>query len=157
MKQRGFTLLEVLIVLVIIAVLMAIALPIYQSYISKSHVGAVNAEVASLKTAFDICVSDGRLTPATCNLGATSSKFQAPGGNTSNGGAPPNGGVPVMSMSADGSGTITATFGGTAQAKLAAAGATLTYARDASGNWSCTTSAVPVDYVPTGCRDSAAP
>jgi type IV pilus assembly protein PilA len=151
MIQRGFTMLEVLIVLAIISVLVAIALPIYTGALEKSNVGAVNSEVAALKTAFDVCVADNRLTPATCDFGATSSKFQTPGGNTFNGGAPTSGGVPVATMQPDGSGSLKATFGGNSYAELAAAGASITYARDTDGNWSCTTDLVPLKFVPLGC------
>jgi type IV pilus assembly protein PilA len=151
MKKRGFSLLELMIVLAIIAILVAIALPIYADYVIKSDVGAVNAEVASLKTAFDICVNDGRLTPATCDLGATSSKFQAPGGNTQAGGAPATGGVPVVTMNPDGSGSIKGTFGGSSAAELSAVPASISYNRDTSSNWSCQTSGIRLKFVPSGC------
>lgn len=151
MKQRGFTLLELMIVLAIIAVLVAIALPIYTNALEKSNVGAVNAEVAGLKVNFDVCVADNRLTPATCDMGATSSRFQLAGGNTASGGAPATGGVPVATMQPDGSGSLKATFGGNSYAELAAASASITYTRDTDGNWSCTTDSVPLKFVPLGC------
>lgn len=151
-RHSGYTLLELLIVLAIISILVAIALPIYTDFLEKSNVVAVNSEVASLKTGFDACVAEGATTPAKCGFGATSSKFQAEGGNTMTGGAAPaTGGVPIAVMNDDGSGSLQATFGGSSYAPLRASGATITYTRDTDGSWKCTTVGVPLKFVPIGC------
>jgi len=59
-KQQGFTLIELMIVVAIIAILAAIALPAYQDYVSKSKVTAALADLASHKTQFEMEVSEGR-------------------------------------------------------------------------------------------------
>ena len=53
-NQKGFTLIELMIVVAIIAILAAIALPAYQDYTSKSKVTAALADLASHKTQFEM-------------------------------------------------------------------------------------------------------
>src|SRR5690606_39244347 len=52
-KQQGFTLIELMIVVAIIAILAAIALPAYQNYVAKSQVTAGLADIRGGVTAFE--------------------------------------------------------------------------------------------------------
>lgn len=59
-NQKGFTLIELMIVVAIIGILAAVALPQYQDYTAKSQVGSAYAEVTSLKTQFEVAVNEGK-------------------------------------------------------------------------------------------------
>ena len=53
--QQGFTLIELMIVVAIIGILAAVAIPQYQNYVIKSQVTRAIAEASDLKTAVEPC------------------------------------------------------------------------------------------------------
>lgn len=164
--QKGFTLIELMIVVAIIAILAAIALPQYQNYISRSQVSRVMGESGNLKTAVEYCVSNGRtaaihsnipagtaLPPTECSLDAAASTILT-GAQQGSGAAPLAGtGYPqVVITAATGAATITSTFGNGANASLTTAGANeLVWTRSVDGTWTCATT-VEQKYRPTGCQ-----
>lgn len=58
-NQKGFTLIELMIVVAIIGILAAVALPQYQQYTAKSQVTACYGEISSGKTQFELLTLEG--------------------------------------------------------------------------------------------------
>ncbi|GEK43918.1 pilin [Acinetobacter johnsonii] len=142
--QKGFTLIELMIVVAIIGILAAIAIPQYQNYIAKSQVSRAMAELGALKTAYEDCLNNGKSAAGACAMGWTASNIltqTTPGIKAD--------GTNTAALAEDG--TIVGTFSGNAAETLKATTAkTVTWTRTAAGAWSCATTA-PTKYAPSGC------
>lgn len=79
MLQKGFTLIELMIVVAIIGILAAIAVPAYQDYTIRSRVSEAASLAGAVRTAIDVTFSEGfqlgsiPLTPASINVSASTS------------------------------------------------------------------------------------
>ena len=66
--QQGFTLIELMIVIAIVAILSAIGLPAYQGYLQKAALTDMLQTTIPFKTAVELCTIE-RGDPASCNSG----------------------------------------------------------------------------------------
>lgn len=137
-KSNGFTLIELMIVVAIVGILAAVALPAYQDYTKRARV----TEGLSLANGLKTAVSEFQ---ASRNQWPTSNGDLGVGSDLS--------GASVRSVSVGGGGEITVTF----NAKVGD-GETLTLKPELlqSGGiiWKCTGGTLVAAYRPTECRGS---
>jgi len=140
--QKGFTLIELMIVVAIIGILAAIAIPAYQDYIARSQVSEAVTLMGGAKTAIEENVSQTGTFPTDLTvLGvAQTGKYVST--------------VVATNTGTSGAGTITATMK-TAAVSNGIKGATAQMTRTTAGVWTCATGAtggLAAKYLPQSCR-----
>ena len=135
--QRGFTLIELMIVVAIIGILAAVALPAYQDYTIRAKVSELILQASGFKTSVsEAAQSNGTL------LGSGTGLVVASTGKVTGG-------------SVGGSGTITIQGSNTTTSVGTAVQVVLTpsfSATDGKVIWTCTASTAIHKYMPAECR-----
>ena len=132
--QQGFTLIELMIVVAIIGILAAIALPAYQDYIGRAKVSEVILAASSARTAISEAASAQGSIPAAYSIQTQLSHY--------------------VSGVTYGNSIITATAKSTGIAAIDGQNITLTGAYVAATgqvNWTCSGS-IPAKYRPATCQ-----
>jgi len=73
-KQAGFTLIELMIVVAIIGILAAVAIPAYQDYLKRSKVTEVAAAAAACKTSLSEYIASKNAFPASADIAGCSTQ-----------------------------------------------------------------------------------
>ncbi|ART64291.1 pilin [Kushneria marisflavi] len=140
-RQGGFTLIELMIVVAIIGVLAAIAVPRYQDYVARSETGSALATLKSSQVSIEESVLRGQTLSMTPNdagfIGITPADVKM--GTLS---------IPAKNDSNNGVASVQIAFGTGASSSLTGKNIALNRTKD--GAWSCTAT-VDAQYMPKAC------
>lgn len=130
--QKGFTLIELMIVVAIIGILSAFAVPAYQDYTMKTHASEMLSASSAMKTAVGICaLNGGDLTACDSGLAGVPATQTFPEFDISS-----TDGVITATVGASGKGSLANGDTVTLTPTLLASGAGVTWAVACSGaNW----------------------
>ncbi|WP_410474925.1 pilin [Guyparkeria sp. TX1] len=141
--QKGFTLIELMIVVAIIGILAAIALPAYQDYTARAQASEGFTSTAGLRADIAVFSSEnGTLTGVGSDSAITTAASELNGKYFS-----------TVAVATDGTGTITVTFDDGVLAGITDSNLTITPNVETSGqisSWDC--DGLEDKYLPSACR-----
>ena len=123
MVSKGFSLIELMVVVAVVGILVGISIPVYNTFVVKAQVGRAVGELGSYKSGVEQhSSSPAMLTNA--QIGYVVSPLTD--GDEQ---------VQIVTFEADGSGHLQVTMGGTAHPNVA--GTIIRHVRTAEGRWNC--------------------
>ena len=153
--QKGFTLIELMIVVAIIGILAAIAIPAYQNYTAKSQASVALADISGAKVNIDAKLSEGLTAAAAAAL--TTGESVGIKNSTSACSAI------TVEVAADGTSLVECTIAGsakvagklmqwerTADTNASAGTSTSSAVSESTGSWTCKTDVAP-SLAPKSC------
>ncbi|HFH4649546.1 pilin [Pseudomonas aeruginosa] len=145
--QKGFTLIELMIVVAIIGILAAIAIPQYQNYVARSEGASALATINPLKTTVEESLSRG-IAGENIKIGS-----QASTADTTYVGVDATAnklGTIAVTIGNNGAGTVTFTFAA-GKSSPKNSGKIITLTRTDAGSWACTSTQDEM-FIPKGCK-----
>ncbi|WP_299259356.1 pilin [uncultured Kushneria sp.] len=141
-RQGGFTLIELMIVVAIIGVLAAIAVPRYQDYVARSETGSALATLKSSQVSIEESVLRGQTLSMTPNdagfIGITDADVKM-------------GTLTIPETNKDNTGVASVQIAFSTDASSSLSGDTIALNRSGDGTWSCTAT-VEAQYMPKACE-----
>ena len=145
-KQQGFTLIELMIVVAIIGILAAIAIPAYQDYTIRAQVSEGISLASGAKTAIAEVFQDSGAWPQTNADAGLATNTSITGKYVTQ----------VDILGTNGTSDIQVTYGAQSNAALIADGRflilTSTSGQGGSVAWTCSNSDLPAKWLPAVCR-----
>lgn len=141
-NSKGFTLIELMIVVAIIGILAAVAIPLYQNNVARSQMSLAVSELGAYRSKFEANMTESKPVDND-SIGYVPSGFTTGDSSTD-----------IAILNNDGTGHLEVTLGGTVHQNLS--GTVVRFERSIDGRWACvidisSSASWTPSYLPKGC------